>query len=344
METRRAFIKLDYTGVDITKEVSADLISFSYTDNASGEADSISVSLKDEKKKWSGPWFPTKGDVINSTIHTTNWRKNGDRQQLPCGRFFVDEPEFSGRPRVMTINAISSPLNTNFSNTERSKSWRNITIKAIATDIAKRAGLTLQFIGTNNPLYKSIQQTEKSDSAFLSELCEQEGLAMKLTDSKIVIFDEAEFEKRKAVATYDESNSTVLDYSFKTSLSNTAYAGVNVKYYDSKLGINIEFLFSIRDIDKEKDEGVVNFCTEEIKVKTGEEARRLAQKTLRKLNKTEYTGSVSVTLNLELLGSSCINLKGFGAFDGKYFITKATHNVGGGSSTDLEIRKVLEGY
>ncbi|WP_404427309.1 hypothetical protein LG296_01695 [Ureibacillus chungkukjangi] len=340
MEARRAFIKLNYSGVDITKEVSADLISFTYTDNASGEADSVSVSLKDEKKKWSGPWFPSKGDVIDSTLHTTNWRKDGDRQKLSCGRFFVDEPEFSGRPRVMTINAISSPLNTNFSNTERSKSWRNVTIKAIATDIAKRAGLTLQFIGTTNPVYKNIQQTEKSDSSFLSELCEKEGLSMKLTDSKIVIFDEEEFEKRKAIATYNESDSIVLDYSFKTSLSNTAYAGVNVKYYDSKIGKNIEFLFSIRDIDKEKDK----IYQLNAKVSTGEEARRLAQKTLRKLNKTEYTGSLSVTLNLELLGSSCINLKGFGAFDGKYFITKATHNVGGGSTTDLEIRKVLEGY
>ncbi|MFP3917929.1 contractile injection system protein, VgrG/Pvc8 family [Lysinibacillus telephonicus] len=340
MDARKSYIEINYSGIDISKEVSSDLISFSYTDNASGEADNISISLKDEKKKWSGPWFPTKGDVINTVIHTTNWRKNGDKQHLPCGRFFVDEPEFSGRPRVITINAISSPLNSNFSNTERSKSWRNITLKAIATDIAKRAGLTVQFIGINNPRYPSIQQTEKTDSAFLSELCEKEGLAMKVTDRKIVIFDEEEFEKRKAVATYDESSSTVLDYSFKTTLSNTAYAGVNVKYYDSKLGRNIEFLFSIRDIDKEKDK----VYQLNAKVRTGDEARRLAQKTLRKLNKTEYTGSLSVTLNIELLGASCINLKGFGVFDGKYYITKATHNVGGGSTTDLEIRRVLEGY
>lgn len=340
MDARRAFLTLDYSGVDITDEISKDLESFSYTDNASGEADSISISLKDEKKKWGGPWFPTKGDILNAVVYTNNWRKNGDKQKLPCGRFFVDEPEYSGRPRVMTINAISSPLNSNFSNTERSKSWRNITIKAIAEDIAKRAGLGVQFIGANNPRYTSIQQTEQTDSAFLFELCEQSGLAMKITDSKIVIFDEREFEKRNAITTYIESNSSVLDYSFKTTLSNTAYAGVNVKYYDSKLGRNIEFLYAIRDIDKEKDK----IYQLNSKVRTGEEARRLAQKTLRNLNKTEFTGMLSVTLNIELLGATCINLKDFGAFDGKYYITKATHNLGRGSTTDLEIRKVLEGY
>lgn len=340
MEARRAYIELLYQGVDISKEISSDLLTFSYTDNAAGEADSISVSLKDEKKKWGGDWFPTKGDVIKPTIYTSNWRKSGDKQKLPCGRFFIDEPEYAGRPRVMTMNAISSPLDSNFSGTERSKSWRNITLKAMATDIARRYGLSVEFYSSNNPRYKSIQQTEKSDSSFLSELCEQEGLAMKVTDSKIVIFDEEEFEKRKTIATYEEANSSVLDYSFKTSLTNTAYAGVNVKYYDSKLGKKIEFLFSIREIDKEKDK----IYQLNAKVSTGEEAKRVAQKTLRKLNKVEYTGSLSLTLNLELLAGSCIKLKDFGAFDGKYYITKATHNVGGGSGTELEIRKVLEGY
>lgn len=340
MDARRAYLKLFYAGVDISDEISSDLISFSYTDNASGEADSISVSLKDDKKKWGGDWFPTKGDILNSVIQTKNWRKNGDKQILPCGRFFVDAPKYSGRPRVMTIDAISSPLNSNFANTERSKSWKNITLKSIATDIAKKAGLTVLFIGSNNPLFKSIQQTEKTDSAFLSELCEKKGLAMKVTNSQIVIFDEEEFEKRDAIATYDESDSSVLDYSFETSLSNTAYAGVKVKYYDSKLGSNIVFLYSIREIDKEKDK-VYQLNS---KVSTGDEARKLAQKTLRNLNKTEYTGTISVVLNLELLGGTCINLKGFGAFDGKYYITKATHNLGSGSTTDLEIRRVLEGY
>lgn len=339
MDARRAYISLNYSGIDISKEVSSDLLSFSYTDNASREADNISISLKDAKGKWGGPWFPTKSDIIKTDIHTLNWRKDGDKQKLPCGHFFVDEPEYSGRPKVLTINAIASPLNSNFSNTERSKSWKNISLRAIASDIANRAGLSLQYLG-NNPTYSSIQQSEKTDSAFLLELCEQEGLSMKVTDSKIVIFAESEFEKRPSVATYKESSSSVLGYSFKSSLSNTAYAGVNVKYYDSTLGRKIEFLYSIREIDKEKDK----IYQLNAKVKTGEEARRLAQNTLRKLNKTEFTGSLSVVGNIDLLGAVCINLKDFGAFDGKYYIEKATHDIGDGYTTELEIRKVLEGY
>jgi hypothetical protein len=36
-------------------------------------------------------------------------------------------------------------------------------------------------------------------------------------------------------------------------------------------------------------------------------------------------------------------IKNFGVYDGKYAVVTATHNVGGGYTTDIEGRKVL-GY
>jgi uncharacterized protein len=314
-------------------------LSFSYTDKASGEADDISITLKDEKKRWLNDWFPTKGDVIIPKIQTTNWRRDGDKQLLPCGRFFVDEPSYSGRPGVLTLRAISTPLNGNFKDVPRSRVWRNITLKAIGADIAKRAGLSFQFYGDNNPRYSNKEQTEVSDLAFLSELCTEEGLAMKVTGSKIIIFDEREFEQRASVATLREWSDTVLDYKFNTSLSNTAYAGVNVKYYDSKLGRTIEFLYVNGEYDKEKDK----IYQLNSKVRTGDEARRLAQKKLRNLNKRETTASLTVVGNVDLLGGCCVDLQGFGVFSGKYYIESATHTLSG-YEVGIEVRKVLEGY
>lgn len=339
MLARRSSVLVNYQGVDISNEIQNDLLSFSYADNASGEADSINLTLKDEKKKWLKNWFPEKGDVITPQIKTLNWRKNGDKQTLPCGRFYVDQPSYEGRPSIITLGAISSPLNSNFSNTDRSRVWRNISLKAIATDIAKRAGLQLQFIGENNPIFSTKEQTETSDSSFLFELCEEEGLAMKVTDSKIVIFDEIEFEKRESVTEYKEWSDNVISYGFQSTLTKTGYAGVNVKYFDPLIGQMIEYLFSIGDFDKEKDK----IYQLNKKVKSREEARRLAQKTLRKLNKKQVTGSLTVLGNVDLLGGSCIDIDGFGAFDGKYFITSALHELPKYTTT-IQIRKVLEGY
>lgn len=337
---KRASLDITYQGVDITDEINDDFLSFEYVDNASGESDTISLTLKDDKRKWIKNWFPEKGDVILPNIKTINWRRNGDKQSLSCGRFFVDEPEYSGRPSQFTLNAISSPLNGNFKDVPRSKTWRNITLKAIASDIATRAGLHLQYIGNNNPRYTEKEQSETPDASFLSELCEEEGLAMKVTDSKIVIFDEKEFERRPSVATYEEWGSTVLGYNFRTSLSNTKYDGVNVKYYDPKLGRTIQYLFTIGD-DIGEDSKIYQVNQ---RVTSGDEARRLAQRTARRLNKKETTATLAVVGNIQLLGGVCIDLEGFGAFDGKYFIEKATHLIDGGYKTDLEIRKVLEGY
>lgn len=338
MLARQATVSVNYEGIDITDDIKSDLLSFSYTDNASGNADDISLSLKDNQRKWVKDWFPSKGDIITPQIETVNWRRNGDKQILPCGHFFVDEPEYSGRPSVLTIGAISSPLNSNFSDVRRSKTWRNITIKEIAKDIADRAGLSLEFIGENNPLQVTIEQTETSDSSFLYELCQDEGLAMKVTDRKIVIFNEQEFEKRESIDVIYEWESSTLSYSFNSSLSNTAYDGVNVKYYDTNLGRIISFLYSQGEINDKSKIYQVNQ-----KVSSGHDAKRLAKNTLRSLNKREVTANLSVIGNVEYLGGVCVDIDGFGGFDGKYFIEKATHSMGNGYQTRLEARKVLEG-
>lgn len=340
MLARRSGIRVLYQGVDITSNITKDLLSFTYTDNASGNADDIDIALKDNKGKWMNEWFPEKGDSLKAEINTLNWRHDGDRQTLPCGSFIIDEPTYSGRPRVMNLKAISIPANSNFTETKRSRSWSKISIKAMAQDIANRAGLKLFFDSSTNPILSWVDQTETSDMAFLAEVCEKEGLAFKITDQSIVIFNEAEYEKRESVARYNEESSSILEYSFKTTLTRTAYAGCKVKYYDVNLGKNIEYLFSVKEINPKVDK----VYRLNARVKTGEEAKRLAQKTLRNLNKKEYQGNLKVIGNVDLVGGSCIDLINFGKFSGKYFIDKASHQVGSGYITDLELHRVLEGY
>ncbi|AKL95020.1 late control D family protein [Clostridium aceticum] len=340
MLARRADIAVKYSGIDITSDIKKDLLVFSYTDNASENADDVSILLKDNKLKWLNQWFPQKGDSLESEINTMNWRFDGDRQSLPCGSSIIDEPEYSGRPRVLTLKAISIPANSNFTTTNKSRVWNNITFKTIAQDIANQAGLSLFFDSKSNPIYARQEQSEVSDMKFLAELCKNEGLAFKVTDKKIVIFDEAEYEKRPSVAKFKESSSTLKRYNFKTTFTDTAYAGCNVKYYDAALGRNIEFLFALKDIDPEKDK----VYELNARVKTGEEAKRLAQKTLRKINKKEYRTILEVAGDINIVGGSCIDLEEFGVFSGKYYVDKAIHNYDGGYSVSIEGHKVLEGY
>ncbi len=338
MLMRRSEVLASYQGVDISEVLQDDMTDFEYVDNASGDSDSIRISLKDESHIWLNHWFPEKGDVITPAIRTLNWKSEGDLQYLPCGQFLIDEPKYSGRPSTFTLDAISSPLNRNFADVPQNRTWRNITIKEIAKKISQRAGLSFQFISQNNPVYQTKEQSDESDASFLSSLCEEESLAMKVTDSKLVIFDEQEFEERDVVATYSESNDSILGYDFTTKLTNTKYDGVHVTYHDPMRAETITYLHAITEVDEDSKVYQLNK-----KVSSKEEARRLAQRTLRNLNKKETTATIYMVGNVELLGATCIQLNDFGSFSGKYYIQQASHSIGGGFTTSVEVRKVMEG-
>ncbi|MFX3672872.1 MAG: phage late control D family protein [Paenisporosarcina sp.] len=339
MLIRRSFVELIYKGIDISTNLQNDLLSFSYTDNASGTADDVSIEIHDAKRKWISNWMFEKGDTFVTNILTMNWRKEGEKIRLPCGYFLVDQPEYKGRPSVISLKGISTPANSNFMHTKRNKVWKNISLKAIGNDIATRYGLKLFFDSKTNPTFKSKAQTDTSDAAFLQETCENEGFGFKVTDMKIIIFNESFYESRKSVAKFKENSSSVLSYTFKSSLANTAYAGVSLKYHDAKSKKTIEYMFSLNEIDKGKDK----IYKINKRVSDLEEAKRLAQSTLRKLNKKETTATLELIGDTRLLASSTIELEGFGSFDGKYYIDKATHSIGNGFTTSIDVHKVLKG-
>ncbi|MBR4492434.1 MAG: hypothetical protein IKO98_07230, partial [Bacteroidales bacterium] len=74
------------------------------------------------------------------------------------------------------------------------------------------------------------------------------------------------------------------------------------------------------------------------------EAERLAKKRLREKNCQEWTGSLTVPGNLNLVAAVTVNITGFGKFDGKYIITRASHSIGNGYQTSIEVRRCLNGY
>lgn len=342
MLARRSKLKLLYEGTDISEDLAKDLTSFSYTDNASGNADDIAISISDSTRNWIEKWNFQKGDTFTASIQTENWRKDKEKATLPCGNFMVDEPGYSGRPSTVSLKGISVPANSNFMHVKRSKVWKKVTVKSIAQDVATRYGLQLFYDSPSNPSFKSKEQSDTADASFLQQLCEEEGLAFKLTDKKIIIFSESKYEGKKEVAVFKEWDDAVLNYSFSDRLANTAYAGVSLKYLDPRTGKAIDYLFSaVDEIDPKKSK----IFKLNKRVKSLDEAIRMAKSKLRSLNKKETTGSLTLVGDLRLAASSTIVVEGFGKFDGKYYIDKAAHSVGSsGFTTTIDIHKVLGGY
>jgi len=336
METRRSEINIIYQSVDITKDVENDLESFSYTDNASGVADDISITINNKSMKWLYEWNPKKGDSIIASIITKNWRYDGDHQVLACGQFMVDDVEFSGRPIIMNIGAISTPSSTGFLETEKYKTWKQVGIKQIAETIASNHFVELFYDTSFNPIITHIEQDGTSDGAFLFELCQKNSLAIKAYSNKIIIYREDEYEARSATTTLYEHN--LKSWTAKNSWTDTGYSGCQVDYTDPQSGKTLTYIFE----DKTKKNQKIYKVNEA--VSSLAEAQILAKSTLRSVNKQENTLSVEVSGNTDLIASACINISGLGIFDGKYFVDKATHAKSNEYSTSLELHKVLEGY
>lgn len=158
-ETRSKSLSIVYNGTEIWEELKPYLQSFSYTDGTD-QSDTISLMLNDRDKKWSGTWTPQKKDMVYPTIEMKNWNYEGEQLTISCGDFIVDDYSFNGPPLTGSINGVSSPVQTSFKETQKSKTWESATVQLIAAEIAGNYGLTLYYDASDIPISKMEQSKQ----------------------------------------------------------------------------------------------------------------------------------------------------------------------------------------
>ena len=136
MSARTATVNIFVDGKAMDKEQRSTVTSVTYTDPASGQADSLDIAVSGGGNKWITDWYPGEGKVVSATIVLSDWEQEGAQDiTLDCGKFILDEPKFSGWPVSGTLSAVSTPANKGFSKTERTKTWENVTLKEIGKNI-----------------------------------------------------------------------------------------------------------------------------------------------------------------------------------------------------------------
>ena len=364
--------------VDVTQDLLPDLLSFTYDDKETNEADEIRILLKDSDGKWAGTWKPDGGESVRAYLSKGTTSDQGlNRQELYCGRFFIDHMRVSGSPRIFELRAISVPLNRPIRRKIRTKGWDQCSLKFIAEEKAKEANLEFVFDSETNPIYDRIDQNRESDLKFLSRICEDEGLSIKVTDEQLVIFDQSYYEKKSPVQTITLGESDILSWDFEIEQSET-YRSCTVSYRDPKKKVKgsagsyelDELLFgesgdesgdldtllfgsekgvnkavhTYTAIDESVDENGQEFVLKK-RAKSIGEAQRLATAKLRSLNARRITGSMTLLGDVTLLAGEVISIKGFGSFDGHFYIEQATHSVTtSGYITTLRLRRVNNQY
>lgn len=327
-----------YNNKDISADLNNYLKSISYTDNMTGQADDLQLSLADIEHLWAGAWQPELGAKLTVSWQLKDWEVADMPVSFKAGVFELDEISCTFGPSQADIKAVSVPDNNTLRGVEHTKSWEKATLKKVAKDIADGAKLDLTYEPEYEINYDRVEQADESDLAFLDKLCRDAGLALKICNEKLVIFDEAVYESAEPVLTISRTTSELSDVRFTHKLRDT-YKACHVKYQKSKTKKLIEFTFKAPD----KTEGKTLKVKEE--VASVAEAERLAKKRLREKNCDEVTASFSCAGNTKLVASATINVTGFGSFDGKYIIVRAQHDISSsGYRCSVDMRRCLNGY
>lgn len=329
MASNKIEVAYDNSGKPLGKLIADNMESLSYTDVASGKSDSISLTIADIDKEWINYYMPTKGAEVSIKIVPKDWEK---AKAFECGTFVIDDISLSGEPYECSLGGVSIPANQDFKSNPVNKTWEKATLQEIAVKIAKAAGVKLYYEGSEITIAE-IEQNNETDSSFLYSLCEKYGMAVKVYNKKIVIYDPVQYEAKAAVRKISEKE--MIKWSYNTTVEGT-YTGVTLKWNDADK--------KRTDPDRKvvvtlgKKGRMYSFNSQ---VTSRYDAELQAAAKVNEANRKAETMNITVPGEYGIAASQCVQITDLGKINGKYFVDTVKHSVtGSGYTTQLSLHKV----
>jgi len=163
------------------KNIASNVQGISWTENASGDADSLSLDIYDEAGAWLEEDAYAKGDSITVIRHLVNWRHIEEEIVERIGTFLIDDVSFGGHPLEVTVSALNVPKNTTFTDSTVRQTWQDVDLKQIAQTIADNNGMSLFFEGVGLPKIASVEESDVTDTDFLATQCSKYGYSYKMS-------------------------------------------------------------------------------------------------------------------------------------------------------------------
>lgn len=310
--------------------------SLTYTEVADGECDtvSITVSLKDvvwtcKDTKSMKRWFPEKGDRMRVAIVTTNWRAAGKKERFDCGRFCLDDVTISGPTVTLVLAGTSVPELGAIRSVKRTRTWKGATIREIAGVMKERYKLDIPLDFSGGEVYAVSEKQEKEDDlSFLTRICKDMGLGIRINSGTLRIYSKKRYEKRGPKVRLLRSSMT--DWSYNDTLVDT-YTCAEIRCAETsehtalicRVGSGKRKLV-IDETFEDRTEGAVKACA------------RLNEK-----NEKAVTLSVTIPADLRIHAARTVRVQGLGKMSGTYFVDKVTHELDSdqGYTMDLELHR-----
>ena len=176
---RTPIIRLTADNEPLDDAIMSRLMDVSVTDNKSGDADELSLTLDDHDGKLA---MPKRGVKLQC------WMGYIDAGVHDMGVYTVDSVEWGGTPDTITVKAKSADMKGSLKS-GRTQSYHDKKLGEIAKEVATRHELELAMTDyLMNIEVGHIDQTDESDLHLLTRLCWQFGAVVNVKHGKLLIF------------------------------------------------------------------------------------------------------------------------------------------------------------
>jgi phage protein D len=320
---------LVYQGVNITTDISAMVLSVSYTDYLSELSGEVEIVVEDHDRRWQAPWYPALGDELNLAIGYRG------EELLPCGDFQVDQLELAGPPDTFTMRCLAAFI-TPAMRARNSIGYEGRTLLEIAQTVAEKYGLAvISAPDVIDVAFARVTQKHETDLAFLKRLALEHDYDFTIRGSILVFYSRAALERLAPIETVSRPDLEGFEFRNRT---HTTYRSAEVTYQEmiskSLIAQNAAATAPIPGADVLK---VLSRC------ENGQQAILKAQAALHASNMFFVDASLTMPGSIEMASGSAIGLSGFGEFDGTYMVLIARHrlNRATGYTTHLEVSRVF---
>ena len=235
-----------FNKVDISEDIAHSISSLNYTDNSKNAIDDLELELENMDYRWLNEWYPDENAQLLVGIYEDNGK---EESFLDIGTFYVDEPTFDNDK--LNLKCIALPLDGNIRDQKNTKAWEKITLKELVTKIANKHEMSAE-IYCDNDFFERLDQDNETDLAFLNRVSTEIGLNMKISDDKIIIFDDEKMEENETIEIFNIKDYRIRSFSLKKK-NKEIYDKVEVSYYDADKKKYIKEVVTKKELEKRNE-------------------------------------------------------------------------------------------
>nr|DAS62489.1 MAG TPA: tail protein [Caudoviricetes sp.] len=267
-----------FNKVDISDEIAHSISSLNYTDNSKNAIDDLEMELENLDYRWLKEWYPDENAQLLVGIHE---EIGNETNFLDLGTFYVDEPTFENNK--LNLKCLALPLDQNIRDQKNSVAWEKITLKELVKQIANKHEMNAE-IYADNEFFKRLDQNQETDLAFINRIVKETGLNMKVSDDKIIIFDDEETGKNETIEIFNVKDERIRSFSLKKK-NKEIYDKVEVSYYDPDKKKVIKEIITKEELEKR------NQLTTESSDNESSESKEKTSKKVNKISKNKKSSN-----------------------------------------------------